>query len=128
MLAAMQQSTKENRVSKRPRRTRSEWVEEVGRWRRSGQSAAEYAAQHGLHPGTLVVWGGKIGKEATVSTARATRFLPVRVSSGARETSTAERGEIEVVLVNGRCVRVRGEVPCEVVARMLDAAEGGGRC
>jgi transposase len=128
MLAVMQQTTRENRVGKRARRTRSEWVDEVGRWRRSGQSAVEYAALHGLHPGTLAVWGSKIGKAAATSTASGARFLPVRVADIGSETSEAQRSEIEVVLANGRCVRLRGDVPSEVVARVLDLAERGGRC
>ena len=129
MLSVMQQTTRENGAGKRRSRPRSEWVEEVGRWRRSGQRAAEYAALHGLHPGTLAVWGNKLGR-ATTTAGRApeSRFLAVRVADRPRETRAAERGEIEVVLANGRCVRVRGDVPSEVVARVLDVAERGGRC
>ena len=128
MLAVMQQTPKENRVGKRPRRARAEWVEEVGRWRRSGQTAPEYAAVHGLHPGTLAVWGGKvrIGARTTGVVSRS-GFLPVRVTEAPQER-TAARGEIEVVLSNGRCVRIRGDVQSEIVARVLDVAERGGRC
>lgn len=129
MLAFMQQTTRESRVGKRPRRSRAEWVEEVSRWRRSGQRAEEYAADRGLHAGTLTVWAGKLGmRTGGASTAPRSAFLPVRLADAGREPSAGVRGEIEVVLANGRCVRIRGDVQSEVVARVLDVAERGGRC
>jgi len=58
-------------------------------------------------------------------------FLPVRVqqagSSQAREVS-AEGGQIEVVLNNGRRVRVVGPVDSTALALVLSAAEGGHTC
>ena len=131
MLAVMQQTWKENRAVKRPRRSKSEWVEEVGLWRRSGQSAVEYASEHGLHPGTLAVWGSRIGHVEAPKTGASrsgkVRFLPVRVAEGPC-AEAAPRGEVEVLLLNGRCVRIRGEFQNEAVARLLDLAERGGRC
>jgi transposase len=133
MLAVMQQTMKESRAGKRPRRAKAEWVEEVGRWRRSGQSAAEYAAAHGLHPGTLGWWGSRIGSAATVQVgtqrSEPVRFLPVRVTERRVATALATpKGEVEVVLRNGRRVRICGDFQNDVVARLLDIAEGGDRC
>src|SRR5690606_41912331 len=48
------------RGRKRPSRTRAEWIEEIRRWRKSRQTAAEYGAEHDVHPGTLVFWGSKL--------------------------------------------------------------------
>lgn len=132
MLAVMKQIARENRAGKRPRRSKSEWVEEVGRWRRSGQTATEYAAQHGLHPGTLAVWGSRLGRvEATqvgASRSKTMRFLPVRVAEGPRVAAPAPRGEVEVLLLNGRRIRICGDFENDAMARLLEIADRGGRC
>ncbi|MGD0676313.1 MAG: hypothetical protein ABSC94_12915, partial [Polyangiaceae bacterium] len=56
------------------------------------------------------------------------RFLPVRVAPSPSARATSERGEIEVILVNGRRVRISGEFDAEVVAKLLEIAERGRRC
>lgn len=117
---------------KRPSRTQAEWIEEVRRWRKSGLTATEYGAKHDVHPGTLMVWGSKLREVVPLAGRRRQRgagmFLPVRATSGERPpVSTAEAG-VEVVLRNGRRVRVGGDFQAEVLARVLDVAEGGGRC
>jgi len=107
------------------------WLEEVKRWRQSGQSAVEYASQHGLHAGTLVGWSSKLRSEAPAGAANGGReheaFLPVRVAEPIATTAAAG-DSIEVVLCNGRRVLVRGEFGAEHLARLLDIAEGGARC
>jgi len=107
------------------------WLEEVKRWRQSGQSAVEYASQHGLHAGTLVGWSSKLRSEAPAGAAKGGReheaFLPVRVAEPIATTAAAG-DSFEVVLCNGRRVLVRGEFGAEHLARLLDIAEGGARC
>jgi len=128
----MQETAKSGRSRKRPRRSRAEWVEEVRRWRESGQSASEYAAEHGLHAGTLGGWASKVrGVEAAKSGGRRGReslFVPLRVAHVSPTSAKAGSGEIEVVLLNGRRVRVSGNFDDEAVARLLSIVEGGARC
>jgi transposase len=119
---------------KRPRRSKAAWLEIVQRWRRSGQTAGQYAQRHGLHAGTLAVWGTKLRSElaATAEPASAgavASFLPVRVV-GAQSRTDAQResAELEVVLRNGRRVLVRGDVGSDTLRRLLDLAEGGVAC
>ena len=59
---------------------------------------------------------------ATRKRKSAPAFLAVRV----RETPTRlVEGSLEVVLANGRCVRINGDFTVERVSRLLAAAEGG---
>jgi len=131
---------------KRARRSRAEWRTEVRRWRRSGQTAADYATQRGLSRSTLTWWASQLGvkaaagKPASEGTApRAPAFLPVRVvaaqepggqESTARVAAYTDRlaTSFEVVLINGRRVRVGDGFDATALARLLDVAEGGARC
>jgi hypothetical protein len=59
------------------------------------------------------------------------KFLPARLTA-ARATpvvaAAPERGEVEVVLRNGRRVLVGRDFELETLARLLDAVEAGGPC
>jgi predicted ester cyclase len=113
---------------RRSRRSRAEWVEEVERWRGSGKSAVEYAAEHGLHAGTLAAWGSKVRDEVRALPRRRgmPAFIPVRMS--ATPVQPAGAGEFEIVLGNGRRVRVKGEFQSEQLTRLLEIAERGAPC
>lgn len=125
---------------KRARRKRADWIPEVQRWRASGQDAEAYAAAHGLHPRTLVWWARQLegsgakqqGSGAKRGPAKHTsKFLPARLTDS-RATSAVEvapeHHEVEVVLRNGRRVRVSRECQLDALARLLDAVEAGGPC
>lgn len=131
-LSRMQETAKSSRSRKRPRRSRAEWLEEVRRWRESGQSAAEYAAEHGLHSGTLGGWASKV-RDVVATRPGGGRpgksvFVPLRVAQAPTVSAKTGPGEIEVVLLNGRRVRLSGSFEGEVVARLLAIVEGGAAC
>lgn len=113
-------------MGKRPRRSRAAWLEDVRRWRESGQSATDYAREHHLHARTLTVWGSKLRVEVppgAVGRRSRSGFLPVRVAAPTWAAATG--GQLEVLLRNGRRVVVSGEFGAERLARLLDIAEGG---
>jgi hypothetical protein len=136
----MSETATGDRVEKRARRKRADWIPEIQRWRASGQDAEAYASAHGLHPRTLAWWarqlegssGAKQGSGAKRGVAKpSAKFLPARISDlGVRSAAEAvpERHEVEVVLRNGRRVRVGREFQLEALARLLDAVEAGGSC
>ena len=135
----MKNGNESNRSLRRPRRTKAAWIEEVRSWRESGQSAEQYAAERGLHRGTLCAWASKAREALAVTpSGRASRgealkkleFLPVRVAERGAASSSSQGlgGEFEVELLNGRRVRVRGEFQREALARLLEVAEGGAAC
>ena len=97
------------------------------RWRESGESAEEYAKKHDLHAGTLAAWASKVGPGGPRP--QKSVFVPVRVAERAAiATAKTETGEIEVVLLNGRRVRISGNVPSATLARLLTVVEGCGAC
>jgi hypothetical protein len=127
MLPRMRKTFTDSRMGKRPRRSRATWLEDVRRWRESGQTAVEYAGEHGLHAGTLMVWGSKLrGEVMAIASRRHSRtgFLPVRVAEPTRPAGDAG-GQLEVVLRNGRRVVVSGDFGAQRLARLLEIAEGG---
>ena len=98
------------------RGTRAEWAERVRRWRASGLTAREFAAQHRLKRSTLVWWSSAL--------ARASRAGPpfvevVRPPQGA----APDDGLLEVVLRDGLRVRVSGSFDPAVLLRLLAALE-----
>ena len=127
----MQDTVKSGRPKKRARRSRAEWLDELRRWRESGQSATEYARQRGIHAGTLAGWASKVRDSVVAprvsSGQRNSMFVPVHVAPAAETAAgkaDADRGQVEVVLRNGRSVRVSGKFDGEVVVRLLMIAEG----
>jgi len=118
------------RAKRRPRRSRSEWLSDVQQWRQGGQSAAEYAQAHDLDAGTLAAWASRLKKEVGVHRVRRNQnkagpdFLAVQVR---QSRVLPVEGTFEVVLANGRRVRVSGDFDVERVSRLLAAAEGGSR-
>lgn len=139
------QQLKEPR-QKRARRSRAEWRTEVRRWRRSGQSAADYAARRDLSRSTLTWWASQLGEAASAmrpgseeSTPRTPAFLPVRVVAaqepGIEESATRIAApthrpatSFEVVLINGRRVRVGDGFDATALRRLLEVVEGDVRC
>jgi len=119
-----------NTKTKAARRSREQWVAEIARWRKSGLNSTEYAREHGLNRSTLLGWSFKAGPAAAQpETSTPARFLPVRI----RERDSAKSGnssasQIEIVLTNGRLLRVAGAVDASELARVLAAVEGGIGC
>lgn len=135
----MSETATGDRVEKRRRRKRADWIPEIQRWRASGQDAEAYAAAHGLHPRTLVWWarqleggGAKQGGRAKRDLAKPTsKFLPARLTDSRATSAVAavpERNEVEVVLRNGRRVLVSRDFELEALARLLNTVEAGGPC
>ena len=114
----------------RVRRSRAEWTAEVIQWRKSGLGSAEYAKQRDLNSGTLLWWSRQVGAAidkrgaAPRAAPAAVTFVPLRVREEQLASVSAGQGSIEVILCNGRRVRIAGAVDGGTLARVLDAAEG----
>ena len=64
---------------------------------------------------------------------RSSKFVPARLTASPTKAAPAvapvsERHEVEVVLRNGRRVRVSREFQLDALARLLDTVEAGGAC
>lgn len=134
----MHETATDGRAEKRARRKRADWIPEVHRWRASGQGADEYAAAHGLHPRTLAWWARQLEKGDKTEQPKVARrehpanFLPVKITdsgvAGVPAPAHGGGGEVEVVLLNGRRVRVGSEFQLDALVRLLNAVEAGGQC
>jgi len=97
----------------------------VARWRRSGQSAAEFAGRQGVSQWALYWWARQLGasldprrqprRSIRSSTAAGTpAFIPVRlVGDGHSDPPARAEGVVEIQLRGGDVVRVVGEVSAE---------------
>ena len=76
--------------------TRESWAGLVRRWRRSGQTAHEFAESAGVNAGTLAHWAWRLGREAPRLGASGGRPRAGRVRSGRRAARFVE------LIVDGR--------------------------
>jgi len=90
----------------------------VSAWQRSGKRVSEFAKENGLGSQRLVRWSERVegGSRGRV------RFHPVRVVGGERGDESVA---IEVVLLDGKRVRVGAGFSSEELARVLEVLEGG---
>jgi transposase len=125
MLRAMAKTTKTTAVG---------WARRVERWKRSGLTAAEFGAREGFDGKQLSWWKWHLSQRAAGETAPArpkgtarpasVTFVPARVVD--HDRAPAADGRIEVVLGNGRVVRLTGGDDDAVLAQALRVAELGG--
>ena len=117
---------------------REEWAKRVERWRDSGLSCAEFAAELGINPRTLTYWKWMLNKEARgekrVWRARKTRAprelraseppRPLAAVTGLVEVQGAPRdGRFELELGAGRRLRVPATFDAADLQRLLDVLE-----
>jgi len=89
----------------------------VSAWRRGGKRVSEFARDNGLSAQRLVRWSERLRG----GTSGQVRFHPVRVLGGERG---GESAAIEVVLLDGKRVRVGEGFSSEELSRVLEVLEG----
>jgi hypothetical protein len=89
------------------RRTKEWWSGTVSRWRRSGQTAAEFATREKLEVGTLRWWSSQLGRDIRAEHGPAT-LVPLEVV-----VSSAVSRELTLEIAVGAAV-VRCEVGADV--------------
>jgi transposase len=106
----------------------AEWAKRVERWQRSGLSAAKFGAREGIAGGQLSWWKWHLGRKAATGPRDPARgkikFVPARVVE--RAAPARSDGRVELVLSNGRVVRVVGAVDAKVLTDMLQVIEALG--
>jgi len=99
----------------------------------AGVSVVEFARRRDLHPNLVHTWRWQARKGILSENRNGeSRFTPVAVVSAvnsvqpiASETAAAEM--IELVLRNGRIMRLSGQLAPALAAQFADALEGSGR-
>jgi hypothetical protein len=105
----------------------TEWAERVRQAEASGLSIPAFAAKHQLSKSALYSWRHRLAGEATEASSRpsaATALAFIRLEPLAQQAAAEP---IEVLLRNGRVVRVPLAFDEGVLARVLNVAERGER-
>jgi transposase len=92
-------------------------------------SVADVARRHDIHPNQLHLWRRQVRAVVGSATGAAARFVPVRTAAADGVTSVGMRVPeavlpIEIVLRNGRVLRVSDGVAPARAAALADALEG----
>ena len=96
------------------------WRKVLARWRRSGLSARAFCRDEGVNEAQFYWWRRKLGQAGPKTPA----FVPVHVVTEP-DGHPATRG-IEVVLANGRCLRVGPGFDPHTLVTLVDLLEAGG--
>ncbi len=105
-------------VSGRPSRE-PYWRQVLARCKRSGLSVRAFCEAEGLNPMTVYWWRRELGRRDRPQPS----FLPVRVLAEATESSNVG---IEVILANGRSVRVSAGFDPRTLVCVVETLEQGG--
>lgn len=123
------------------RESRETWAKRVERWRDSGLTATEFAAEVGVNPRTLSYWkwrlGSKRGRSLGSTTAKrgskktssrrtrskktaALAVRPLSFVEVTKATSALSSEPFEVELVSGERVRIPSSFDATSLSRLLD--------
>jgi transposase len=108
-------------------KTSDAWAKRVERWRRSGLTAAQFAAREGINRHTLAYWKWKLRREAQTPPRRELEPV-VRVGDVvevvAPHADVAEPARaFEIVLAQGYRVRLGDAFAGDALSRLLDVLE-----
>jgi hypothetical protein len=103
------------------RQTRSWWTTTVARWRKSGQTAAEFASREGLSVGSLRWWSSELGRDTRASRhgSGAIEAIEIAVPNSGRAAS----GVLEITVADA-VVRFDTSVGVAYVASLVRALAG----
>jgi hypothetical protein len=105
----------------RDERKEHQWRRRIDQWRASGLSVRVFCARHGLPTASFYQWRRVLERRATAEPA----FVPVQVVADA---VPAQPSALEVVLVDGRRIRVAPGFDAATLRRVLAILEGEGPC
>jgi hypothetical protein len=101
----------------RDERKEQQWRRWIDQWRTSGLSVRDFCARHGLATASFYAWRRVLERRAAEQPA----FVPVQVVADAVPTQAKA---LEVVLTNGRTVRVAPGFDAATLRQVLAVLEG----
>ena len=110
------------------RESREVWTKRVERWRASGLSANEFAAELGVNAATLAQWKYRLAAESRAARPSETALAPaalsfVEVNAEAQPVAPerpAAQSTFDLVLLNGITVRVPSQFDAVALRRLVD--------
>jgi transposase len=111
------------------------WRKLLRLWRRSGLSGRDFCTEHGLQEGSFYAWRREIARrdqEETIAPKRAARSLAKRHAVRRKlpafmqvkiEGATSGTSAMEVIVANGRMLRVRPGFDGEALRQLLRLVE-----
>jgi hypothetical protein len=108
------------------RRNASQWKRLVKKWKRSGESAADFGAKAKVKPAALHSWcwrlrkAGLLDEEQDAQPSVLPEFLPVHVVSSDIEPERAPDQHVEIVVDERNTVRVLPGFDDITLRRVLD--------
>jgi hypothetical protein len=101
----------------RDERKERQWRRRINDWRASGLSVRDFCARHGLATASFYNWRRALERRVAEGPA----FVPVQVVADA---VPAQASALEVVLVDGRTVRVAPGFDAATLRQLLAVLEG----
>ena len=106
------------------RTSRDEWRKRIERWRESGLTAEQYAAELGINAGTLKFWKYKLGRPETATAGRRQPKQPKGASVPlplveVRPAVVATASGFELELSGGRRLRIPSSFEADALGRLL---------
>jgi transposase len=98
------------------------WRGYLTRWEASGLSVREFCEFHDLSQQSFYWWRREIARRDQAKA----QFLPVQVISD-EPPAPADGGAVEIVLAQGRLLRVRPGFDPQTLVRVVEVLEAGGR-
>jgi transposase len=95
------------------------WRTVLARWRRSELSVRAFCQAEGVSEPTFYLWRRKLDRAQPKPPA----FLPVHIVSEVVEPPAIPG--IEIVLANGRCLRVQPGFDATMLVKLIDLLEAG---
>ena len=102
----------------RDERKERQWQRRIEQWRASGLSVRDFCARHGLATASFYNWRRVLQRRAA---AEQPAFVPVQVVANAMPAQTSA---LEVVLADGRTVRVAPGFDAATLRRLLAVLDG----
>jgi len=108
----------------RDRVGRAEWQKRIERWKDSGLSAEQFAAELNINAGTLRYWKYALGKEARSATVK-TASGSVKASDliEVRQSAAAPSDAFELELGSTRKLRIPAQFDAAALERLLAVLE-----
>jgi hypothetical protein len=105
----------------RDERKERQWRRWISQWQASGLSVREFCARHGMATANFYNWRRVLERRAAERAA----FVPVQVVADA---VPAQASTLEVVLTDGRAVRVAPGFDAATLRRLLAVLQGEESC